>query len=278
MKFYLNTVIKFLMIGFDERRLKNALMICGVLLTDISVFIIAGLMLAAVGDIRATAILIVAMFCATAASFFCRRLFSPQLRSIADIALIRKKSEKSAMPDKAVLHTALREIGCRKAAMTESINAALNLILSVIVILCISPIAGLISAAVTAFCIYISGRKTESIQKAVGRLAASIRTTTYDDALDEIADEKMNDEDNELYLRNEVAEAESETKSLLHITGIVGWTVSCFVPIILGQSLPQCVTASVMQLYFVWQTHILADTFSDISIITYHLNKIDNME
>ena len=278
MKFYLNTVLKFLMTGFNEQRLKNALMLCGVLLTDISVFIIAGLMLSAVGNIRATAILIVMMFCVTAASFFCRRLFSPQLRGIADIALIRKKSEKINTADKAVLFTALREIGCRKSAMTASINAALNLILSVIAILCISPLSGLISAAVTVFCIYISGRKTDAIQKAVGRLAASINTTTYDDALDELADEKMNDDDNELYLRNEVAETEAETKSLLHIAGIVGWTVSCFVPIILGQSLPQCVTASVMQLYFVWQTHILADTFSDISIITYHLNKIDNME
>ena len=278
MKFYLYNVIKFLLPSFGEQRLKNAVMLTGVILSDISVFIIAGLMLASVGNIRATSILIVVMFCVTAASFFCRRLFAPQLHSIADIALIRKKSEKLNTTDKAVLFTALREIGCRKAAMTGSIIAALNLIISVIAILCISQLSGLISAAVTVFCIYISGRKPDAIQKVVGRLAASIRTTTYDDALDELADEKMTDDDNELYLRNEVAETEAETKSLLHIAGIVGWTVSCFVPIILGQSLPQCVTAAVMQLYFVWQTHILADTFSDISIITYHLNKIDNME
>ncbi|MBP5705790.1 MAG: hypothetical protein J6W76_00785, partial [Spirochaetales bacterium] len=173
------------MTGFNEQRLKNSLMLLGVVLSDISVFIIAGLMLASVGNIRATSILIVVMFCITAAAFFCRRLFSPQLRGIADIALIRKKSEKSAMSDKATLQTALREIGCRKASISSGIIAALNLVISVIVILCISPLSGLISAAVTVFCIYISGRKTDAIQKAVGRLAASIRTTTYDDALDE---------------------------------------------------------------------------------------------
>ena len=270
MSFYLNEIVKLNAKCFLQNAIKNIFIVLMISFSDVSIFFAVGLYLSHLQNVSTSATIIVCLFVLISLLFIGHRLFLSQIGSIYDSSILNKK--QSIIEENEQNKLFFLVIESRKNAVINSVLALVNIAIASICLIFIQPIAFFIELCTMAVYIFFANKNIPKINH---------QCATYVNAISEAKvvglqenDDEFNSGDNIVYQSAKLLESQSEVKALLKIISIVGWTVSCLIPIILNLTLSDYILTAIMLLYIVWQSFVISQTFDDVAISSYVIGQL----